>query len=198
MVALVNGEPAKHMYRRFMIKTVEGQDDFAMMKEIVKRRYKRLLEQKEKDVTTMPDLVVVDGGKGQLNAALEAEKELGILLPTIGLAKEFEDVYVQYQPNPVDIAKDSKAMLILKRGRDEAHRFAVTYHRRKMRGRTLESLLDRVPGIGSKRRTSLLQNYDSIEAIIEADDERLSEILGIGTDGARRIKEQIRRLTKEG
>jgi excinuclease ABC subunit C len=197
MVALVNGEPAKSMYRRFMIKTVEGQDDYAMMKEIVKRRYKRLLDQKEKNVTTMPDLVMVDGGKGQLNAAIEAESELGISLPTIGLAKEFEDVYVPYQPNPVDIAKDSKAMLVLKRGRDEAHRFAVTYHRKKMREKTLKSLLDSVPGIGSKRRMALLQNFDSLEAITKAEDERLSEILRISKDAVRKIKEHIKHLTKE-
>ena len=198
MVALVNGEPAKSMYRRFMIKTVEGQDDFAMIKEIVKRRYKRLLEEKEKDVTTLPDLVIVDGGKGQLNAAIEAESELGISVPTIGLAKEFEDVYVPYQPNPVDIAKDSKAMLVLKRGRDEAHRFAVTYHRKKLRVKTLKSVLDNISGIGAKRRTALLQNFDSVEAMGEADDERLSHILRISRDSARRIREQIKRLGREG
>jgi excinuclease ABC subunit C len=198
MIALVNGEPAKSMYRRFRIKTVEGQDDFAMMKEIVRRRYKRLLEQKEKNVTTMPDLVMVDGGKGQLNAALEAEKELGISIPTIGLAKEFEDVYVPYQPNAVDIPKDSKAMLILKRGRDEAHRFAVTYHRKKMRAKTMSSLLDSVPGIGSKRKTTLLQNFDSVEAIANADDKRLSEVLKMSNEATRKIKENIQRLIKEG
>jgi excinuclease ABC subunit C len=198
MVALVNGEPAKSLYRRFMIKTVQGQDDFAMMKEIVKRRYKRLLEQKEKNVTSMPDLIMVDGGKGQLNAAIEAEGELGISLPTIGLAKEFEDVYVPYQPSPVDMAKDSNAMLILKRGRDEAHRFAVSYHRKKMREKTLKSILDGIQGIGSRRKMILLQNFDSVEAISEADDEKLSRILRTGTGNARRIKEEIRRLAKEG
>jgi excinuclease ABC subunit C len=197
MIALINGEPAKSLYRRYKIKTVEGQDDFAMMKEIVKRRYKRLVEQKEKDVTTLPDLVLVDGGKGQLNAALEAQSELGISIPTIGLAKEFEDVYVPYQPNPVDIPKDSKAMLVLKRGRDEAHRFAVSYHRKKMRERTLSSVLDNVPGIGSKRKMALLQNFSSTEEIGNADEERISKVLKMNKQAARRLKEQILQQAKE-
>ncbi|WXG43836.1 MAG: excinuclease ABC subunit UvrC [Promethearchaeati archaeon SRVP18_Atabeyarchaeia-1] len=197
MIALVDGEPAKSMYRRYKIRTVRGQDDFAMMKEIVKRRYKRLQEQKEKNVTTMPDLVMVDGGKGQLSAALEAERELGLSIPTIGLAKEFEDVYVPYQPNPVDIPKDAKAMLILKRGRDEAHRFAVSYHRKKMREKTLESILDNVPGIGPKKKILLLQNFDSVEKIRMAEDQELSQVLKVSRETARKLREHILQMRRE-
>nr|MDO8135577.1 excinuclease ABC subunit UvrC [Candidatus Njordarchaeum guaymaensis] len=195
-VALINGEPAKFMYRRFRIKTVRGQDDFAMMKEIVKRRYRRLTQEKEKEPTPLPDLVLIDGGKGQLNAALEAQSELGIRIPTIGLAKEFDDVYVPHQPEPINMPKDSKAMLLLKRARDEAHRFAVSYHRKKMRKKILESILDTVPGIGPKRKGILMQYFDSIEDICTADDERISVILKLNREKARKLREQIADLVK--
>ncbi|WXG46458.1 MAG: excinuclease ABC subunit UvrC [Candidatus Atabeyarchaeum deiterrae] len=191
MVVMLNGEPAKSMYRRFKIKGVQGQDDFAMIREIVKRRYKRLTEKKEKNVTTLPELVLVDGGKGQLNAALEAERELDISMPTIGLAKEFEDVYVQHQPNPVDMPKDSKAMLLLKRARDEAHRFAVAYHRKRMARKTLESILDTVPGIGSKRKAALFRYFKSLEDISTADEARISKALRISKVAARKLIEQV-------
>lgn len=197
MVALTDGEPAKPMYRRFKIKTVEGQDDFAMMKEIVKRRYKRLKEQavEGKEKIPLPDLILVDGGKGQLNAALEAQREIGVSIPTIGLAKEFEDVYAPYQPNPVDIPKDSKAMLLLKRARDEAHRFAVSYHRKRMREKSLSSILDSVPGIGTKRRQILLQKYNSVEEIRNTDDDTLSKVLRINKENAKKLRECIAVLT---
>jgi excinuclease ABC subunit C len=193
MIVLVNGEPAKSMYRRFKIKTVEGQDDFAMMNEIVKRRYKRLKEEasQKKGEPSLPDLILVDGGKGQLNAALEAQSEVGVSIPTIGLAKEFEDVYVPYQPNPVDIPKDSKPMLLLKRARDEAHRFAVAYHRKKMRERSLRSVLDGISGIGPARKKILLQKFSSVEELEGLDDHRLSKILKTSEETARKLKEHI-------
>jgi excinuclease ABC subunit C len=193
MVVLMDGEPAKSMYRRFKIKTVEGQDDFAMMNEIVKRRYSRLKEEvsQKKAGSSLPDLVLVDGGKGQLNAALEAQGEVGVSVPTIGLAKEFEDVYVPYQPNPVDIPKDSKPMLILKRARDEAHRFAVAYHRKKMRQKSLSSVLDGVPGIGPTRKKILLQKYSSVEELEGLDDHTLSKMLRTSEETARKLKEHI-------
>jgi excinuclease ABC subunit C len=195
-VTMVNGEPAKSMYRRFKIRTVKGQDDFAMMKEIVKRRYRRLTQEKEKEPIPLPDLVLVDGGKGQLNAALEAQSGLGIRIPTIGLAKEFDDVYVPYQPEPVDMPKASKAMLLLKRARDEAHRFAVSYHRKKMREKTLESVLDAVPGIGPERKRVLMQHFDSLESISTADDDKISGILKVNKETTRKLRQQIARLTK--
>nr|MDO8099728.1 excinuclease ABC subunit UvrC [Candidatus Njordarchaeota archaeon] len=194
-VTMVNGEPAKSMYRRFKIKTVQGQDDFAMMKEIVRRRYRRLTQQEE-EKTPLPNLVLIDGGKGQLNAALEAQDELGIRIPTIGLAKEFDDVYVPYQPEPIDIPKDSKAILLLKRARDEAHRFAVSYHRKKMRKKTLESVLDTVPGIGPRRKRALMQYLDSIEVIGTADEERISTILKVNRETARKLRQHIEHLIK--
>ena len=199
MVVLIDGEPAKSMYRRFKIKTVQGQDDFAMMNEIVKRRYRRLREEvsQKEDKASLPDLVLVDGGKGQLNAALEAQSEVGVSIPTIGLAKEFEDVYVPYQPNPVDIPKDSKSMLLLKRARDEAHRFAVSYHRKKMREKSLSSVLDGVPGIGPTRKKILLQKYSSIEELEESDILTLSKILKTSEEIARKLREHIMHLLSE-
>jgi len=194
-VTMVNGEPAKSMYRRFKIKTIQGQDDFAMMKEIVRRRYRRLTQQEE-EKTPLPDLVLIDGGKGQLNAVLEAQDELGIRIPTIGLAKEFDDVYVPYKPEPVDMPKSSKAMLLLKRTRDEAHRFAVSYHRKKMRKKTLESILDTASGIGPKRKRALMQYFDSLEGIGTADDEKISRILKVKRETARKLKEQVANLIK--
>jgi excinuclease ABC subunit C len=193
VVVLINGEPAKSMYRRFRIKTIEGQDDFAMMNEIVKRRYRRLKEElsQRKDELSLPDLILVDGGKGQLNAALQAESEVGVSVPTVGLAKEFEDVYVPYQPNPVDIPKDSKPMLLLRRARDEAHRFAVAYHRKKMREKSLSSVLDGVSGIGPARKKILLQKYNSVEELEELDDDTLSRILKTSEETARKLKEHI-------
>jgi excinuclease ABC subunit C len=199
MVVLSDGEPAKSMYRRFKIKTVEGQDDFAMMKEIVKRRYRRLKEEvaRGKEEVSLPDLVLVDGGKGQLNAALEAQREVGVSIPTIGLAKEFEDIYVPYQPNPLDIPKDSKSMLLLKRARDEAHRFAVAYHRKRMREKSLTSVLDGVVGIGSKRKRILLQRYNSIEELKNTDDETLTKVLKTSRQIVRKLKERLIDLSSE-
>jgi excinuclease ABC subunit C len=196
-IAMINAEPAKSMYRRFKIKTVQGQDDFAMMKEIVQRRYRRLMQEKGEKPPSLPDLVVIDGGKGQLNAALEAQDELSIKMPTIGLAKEFDDVYVPHQPEPVDIPKDSKAMLLLKRARDEAHRFAVSYHRKKMMTRTLESILDRIPGIGPKRKRVLMQYFNSVEDIGASDVNEISRILKVNAKIAGKLRQQIADLIKE-
>jgi excinuclease ABC subunit C len=170
-----------------------------MMNEIVKRRYRRLKEEvsERKDKASLPDLVLVDGGKGQLNAALEAQNEAGVSIPTIGLAKEFEDVYVPYEPNPVDLPKDSKAMLVLKRARDEAHRFAVSYHRKKMLEKSLSSVLDGVAGIGPTRKKILLQKYSSIEELERIDDHTLSKILKTSEEIAKKLREHITEVLSE-
>jgi excinuclease ABC subunit C len=194
-VVFLNGEPAKSMYRRFQIKTIQGQDDFAMMREIVTRRYRRLVQGKEREPTPLPDLVLIDGGKGQLNAALQAQKGLNITIPTIGLAKEFEDIYVPHQPQPVDIPKDSNAMLLLKRARDEAHRFAVSYHRKKTRKKTLESVLDSVTGIGPSRKRAIMQRF-SIEDIAATDEETISKLLRVNRETARKLRKHVAHLTR--
>jgi excinuclease ABC subunit C len=138
---------------------------------------------------------LIDGGKGQLNAALQAQKGLNITIPTIGLAKEFEDIYVPHQPQPVDIPKDSNAMLLLKRARDEAHRFAVSYHRKKTRKKTLESVLDSVTGIGPSRKRAIMQRF-SIEDIAATDEETISKLLRVNRETARKLRKHVAHLTR--
>ncbi len=165
IVYFSDGRPRKSEYRRMKIKTIEGQDDFSMMKEIVGRYFVHLAEN-QKDY---PDLLLIDGGKGQLNAALDALKELN--LPdqqTVSLAKRFEEVYLRGRREPLSIPKTSSSIRLLQRIRDEAHRFAVTYHR-KLRSRKLEeSELDSIPGVGKKRKMDLLAAFGSLEAIKKA------------------------------
>ncbi len=175
LVAFENGKPDKNNYRRFRIKTVEGADDFAMMGEVISRAYGRRKEEGKK----MPDLVLVDGGKGQLNAALSALSRLGISLNTAGLAKEFEYIFLPEREAPVILPKDSPALQLLQRIRDEAHRFALGYHR-KLRGKKMsESALDDVKGIGGKKKRALLQYFGSVEELKKApflDIEKVPEI----------------------
>jgi excinuclease ABC subunit C len=165
IVYFSDGRPRKSEYRRMKIKTIEGQDDSSMMKEIVGRYFVHLAEN-QKDY---PDLLLIDGGKGQLNAALDALKELN--LPeqqTVSLAKRFEEVYLRGRREPLSIPKTSSSIRLLQRIRDEAHRFAVTYHR-KLRSRKLEeSELDSIPGVGKKRKMDLLAAFGSLEAIKKA------------------------------
>jgi len=132
MVQFRNGEPDKKNYRRFLIKTVEGIDDFASIAEVIRRRYKRLVE----EVAEMPDLIVIDGGKGQLSAAMEVEKELNLTIPVIALAKRKEEVYLPGEMLPRRLDEKGMALHFLQQVRDEAHRFAIAYNR-LLRSRTL-------------------------------------------------------------
>jgi excinuclease ABC subunit C len=145
LVRFVNGKPQKRSYRHFNIKTVEGSDDFASMREIVFRRYKRLSEQDEQ----LPDLVLVDGGKGQLSSAVDALKELQLYgkIPIAGIAKKLEEIYLPGDSLPVMINKKSISLKLLQQIRDEAHRFAITFHRSKQEKKTMGSQLDELPGI---------------------------------------------------
>jgi excinuclease ABC subunit C len=174
MVFFRNGKPLKKNYRHFKIKTVVGQDDFAMMHEVVSRYFTRVLE----EVEEMPDLCLIDGGRGQLNAAMAALQELGIDdLQICGLAKRLEEIVLPTDRKMLSLPKTSPSLKLLQRVRDEAHRFAVTYHR-KLRGAKVEkSLLDDVPGIGDRRKEQLLKAFPSVDAIREAPVEKLQEIL---------------------
>src|SRR6478735_3490803 len=147
MIVFEDGRPAKKEYRRFTIKTVEGPDDFASMKEVVGRRFRRAAEADEEQEgkwTSLPDLVIIDGGKGQLNAALEAMDEVGMTAPTCGLAKENEEIFLPGQPVSILLPRDSQALYLVQRIRDEAHRFAVTFHRERRSKSTFQSALDTV------------------------------------------------------
>ena len=148
MVCFRNGRPSKKDYRKFNIKTVIGPDDFASMREIVHRRYRRLLDEE----IPLPNLIVIDGGKGQLRAACDALKDLGIYgdIPIIGIAKRLEEIYRPEDPYPLHIDKKSESLKLIQRARDEAHRFAITFHRQKRSNAAWKSELEEIPGIGKK------------------------------------------------
>jgi len=189
MVVLEKGRPKPAHYRRFRIKTVTGANDYAMIQETLRRRFKRGLTGGS-TWALIPDLVLIDGGKGQLNAALELRQELGLdSIPMASLAKENEDVFIPGSPKPVYIAKESPALHILQRARDEAHRFAISYHRRLHRKEGITSVLDYISGIGPRRKKALLKKFGSIEAIKDASLEELSQTQGITPALARKVKD---------
>jgi excinuclease ABC subunit C len=229
MVCFVNGRPANHLYRRFRIKTVDGQDDFASMAEVVRRRYARVLreassvaarapstldederhidyspaysQEKLRDAVArvaeepeaagtprLPDLIIVDGGKGQLGAACRELQRLGLHeVPIIGLAKEFEEIHRPGRPQPLFLPHDSGALMLLQRIRDEAHRFANGYHQLLMKRRIAESLLDDCPGVSQHRKQILLQHFGSVARLRRVGVEEIAAVAGIGP----RLAEQI-------
>ena len=184
MVCFVNGRPSKSDYRKFKIRSKQTPDDFTMMHEAVKRRYSRI-QRENKD---MPDLILIDGGKGQLNAAVKALDELGIRKqPIIALAKRLDEVFMPNTPDAQNIPKDSAALRLLQRIRDESHRFAVTFHRSLRSKRTLSSELDEIPGVGPMRRQLLLKQFKSVENIRAADLKDLKNVDGISESLAETI-----------
>jgi excinuclease ABC subunit C len=229
MVCFLEGRAANHLYRRFRIRTVEGQDDFASIAEVVRRRYARVIRDaaacaavRENDgtsegsidcsgefsqepvdeavkraggenvgtsaITRLPDLIIVDGGKGQLNAACRELQRLGLhQLPIIGLAKEFEEIYRPHRPQPLLLPADSGALRLLQRIRDEAHRFANTYHQLLMKRRIAESILDDCPGVSQHRKELLLRAFGSVTRLRKATPAQIAETAGIGP----RLAEQI-------
>jgi excinuclease ABC subunit C len=176
MVRFVDGKPDKKGYRHFNIKTVVGPDDFASMKEIVGRRYKRIMEEQGE----YPQLIIVDGGKGQLSSACEALKELGLYgkIPIVGIAKKLEEIYYPEDPLPLLISKKSPALFLIQRIRDEAHRFGITFHRLKRSNATFVTALETIPGIGKKTADKLLSHFKSFKKIKEASVEELTEMVG--------------------
>lgn len=186
MVVFVDGKPKKNQYRKFKIKTVSPTEvnDFASMKEVIARRYKRVLL----EALDMPDLIMVDGGKGQLSSALEALQEIGLQdHPIISLAKRLEEVFVPKSSEPVPIPKSSSALRLLQQIRDEAHRFAITFHRSLRDKRTLQTELDLIHGVGKKRSKELLEVFGSVQGVKFATMEQLEEVVGEKT--AQKIQE---------
>ena len=191
MVVLEKGWPKPAHYRRFRIKTVAGANDYAMIQETLRRRFKRGATG-EGAWGIIPDLVLIDGGKGQLNTALELSQELGLAsIPMASLAKENEEVFIPGDPRPVHIPKDSPALHILQRARDEAHRFAISYHQKLRRKGFITSALDNVTGIGPKRKRALLRRFGSVAAIKKASREELSQTEGITLALAKKVKEEL-------
>jgi excinuclease ABC subunit C len=176
MVRFVDGRPDKKGYRHFNIKTVVGPDDFASMKEIVSRRYKRIMEEQSE----YPSLIIVDGGKGQLSSACEALKELGLYgkIPIVGIAKKLEEIYYPEDPLPLLISKKSPGLFLIQQIRDEAHRFAITFHRLKRSNNTFVTELESIPGVGKKTADKLLAHFKSVKKIKEASKEELVTLIG--------------------
>ena len=176
MVYFKNGKPLKQEYRRYNIKTVIGPDDFSSMTEIIYRRYERLLKEKK----TFPDLIVVDGGKGQLSAACISLKKLGLYgkVPIIGIAKRLEEIYFPEDSIPIYLSKKSSTLKLLQFIRDEAHRFAITHHRNKRSNDSITSILDNIPGIGTKKKTDLLTQFKTLSQIRTASISALTNTIG--------------------
>jgi excinuclease ABC subunit C len=210
MVVFAKGAPRKSDYRRFKIRSVDGADDYAMLKEVLKRRFRRLVAHQSDEVVATtkaggpqtapqastwavaPDLVIVDGGKGQLNAAVEIMQQLGIdHIPTVGLAKQHEEIFKPGEPDPVVLPRDSQALFLVQQVRDEAHRFALSYHRRLRRKQGISSVLEEVPGIGPKRRRALLKAFGSVDAIRRASLEELLAVSGMTRSAAENLKSYL-------
>ncbi|HEY0257616.1 MAG TPA: helix-hairpin-helix domain-containing protein, partial [Candidatus Methylacidiphilales bacterium] len=195
MVCFRGGKPDRENYRRYRIRTVEGQDDFASMAEVVRRRYSRVLN----DGIRRPSLIVVDGGKGQLGSARRELKTLGLDdLPVIGLAKEREEIFRPGARAPLIIDHSSGALRLLQRLRDEAHRFANGYHQILMKQRMSESVLDECPGISENRKKLLLRHFGSIEKLRNATAEEICAIEGIGPKMAGTLVDFFTKLKRRG
>ncbi len=184
LVSFENGIPVKKNYRRFKIKTIEGADDYAMIGEVTGRAYSRRKEEGKR----MPDLILIDGGKGQLNAAADAISRLGLKLNIAAIAKEFEYIFIPGRESPIILPHESPGLKLLQRIRDEAHRFALAYHR-KLRGKKLsESLLDRIPGIGVRKKQALLKYFGSVDELRKADITLIKKAPGITVKDAENIQ----------
>jgi excinuclease ABC subunit C len=191
MVVFEEGKPKPAHYRRFRIKTVPGADDYAMLHEVISRRFKRLSDATDA-WANRPDLVLIDGGKGQLNAALSAMSQAGAeTIPVASLAKENELVFIPQKSKPISLSRRSPGLKLLERLRDEAHRFALSYHLKTRRKQVIASVLDSVPGIGPKRKRALLRRFGSLRGIRDASEEELATTKGITRDVARKIKRYL-------
>jgi len=192
MVVFVNGEPKKSHYRKFKIKTVEGNNDFACMKEVLTRRLKKL-DDEDESFGSIPDLLVIDGGKGQLAYAKEAQRETGREdIEIISLAERYEEVYLGRNPEtPLILPKDSVALQLLQRIRDEAHRFAITFHRSLRSKHLSESILKEIEGIGPKKSAALLKAFGSVEDIKRKTPEEIATIEGFSVESAKALLDAL-------
>ncbi|NLL07402.1 MAG: excinuclease ABC subunit UvrC [Firmicutes bacterium] len=199
LVVWEDGDFKSSDYRRFRIRGVEGApNDYESMREAVRRRFQRGLQEREEQVkdgkfAAFPDLVLIDGGKGQLSAALEVRDELGLIMPFIALAERREELYLEGSSEPVVLPLDSPGLLLLRRIRDEAHRFALTYHR-NLRGKAARtSILDEIPGVGPKRKKDLIKHFGSVKRIREASLEELQQVPGISAKLAGEIYQHMQK-----
>ncbi|HZT05748.1 MAG TPA: excinuclease ABC subunit UvrC [Chloroflexota bacterium] len=197
MAVLEGARPKPSEYRRFRIRTVDHNDDFASMREVIRRRFGHLVEQSKAPTAegqkwgVIPDLVVIDGGKGQLSSAQDVMGELELEIPMVGLAKQYEEVFVPNRSDPIPFPADSAGRFLLQRVRDEAHRFAITYHRASRGKGALKSSLDEIPGVGPKRRKALLQRFGSVDAIRKAVVDDIASVPGMTRRTATALKERL-------
>jgi excinuclease ABC subunit C len=183
--------PNRSQYKRYRIKTVAGADDYAMLEEVLRRRFARVAE------SPLPDLILVDGGRGQLNVALQVARELGHRgLPIIALAKEEEVIHHWRSPAPMRLPEASRARHVLQHLRDEAHRFAITYHKRLRAKHGLVSILEEIPGVGEKRRQALLGHFGSLKAMQQASIEEIRSVGGLPSHMAAAVHDFIQALTE--
>ena len=194
MVVFEDGRPAKSQYRRFRARISDRNDDFANMRETLRRRFARSAQGDEANGTawTLPDLVILDGGKGQLSAGLDALADAGRLqIPVVALAKEREELFRPDRPEPIVLPRTSQGLYLVQRIRDEAHRFAVTYHQKVRSRRAVRSLLDEIPGVGPARKRALLRKFGSVRGMREAGVADLAAVSGVGPALAKKIKEAL-------
>ena len=191
MVVFEDGLPLKSQYRRFKIRTIDGQDDFAAMEEVIRRRFEAYLVEKELPLEEQgkfsypPGLVVIDGGKGQLGRAVQVLEDLDLDIPVVGLAKKLEEVFVPGESDPISIPRGEEALYLLQRVRDEAHRFAVTYHRTLRDKSMVDSILDAVSGVGPGRKKALIKRFGSVKRMRDA------SISDLGTVVPDRVAEEL-------
>jgi excinuclease ABC subunit C len=183
MVVFEDGLPKKNQYRRFKIKTIDGQDDFASMEEVIRRRFSAYLAERKLPLDEQgrfsypPSLVVIDGGKGQLGRAVGVLEEFGLDIPVVGLAKKLEEVFVPGRSEPIIIDRGEESLYLLQRVRDEAHRFAITYHRQLRARSMVDSILDDVEGIGPGRKKALIRQFGSVKKMREASQDELADVI---------------------
>jgi excinuclease ABC subunit C len=191
MVVFERGKPKNSEYRRFKIKTVEGANDFAMMAEMLRRRFKRA-DAEDESFAALPDLIIVDGGKGQLHAAEDALAEVDRSnIPLVSLAKRLEEIFIPGRPESVLLPRTSQALYLVQRIRDEAHRFAITYHRTVRQKASVRSQIDSVPGIGDARRKALIKTFGSVRGIKAAGVEEIAAVPGMNRKLAETVKEHL-------
>ena len=203
MAVFENGRSKPSDYRKFKIKTVRGIDDYSMMQEVLSRRLKHLVQTKHAHNITskhskaepwenVPDLILIDGGKGHLSAAVQVLLELGVTsIPLASIAKEREEIFVPQISEPIILNRNSEALFLVQRARDEAHRFAITFHRQKRAKDSVASALDNISGIGPKRRKVLLRQFGSVKGIREAEIKEIASVPGITMAIASRLKTHL-------
>jgi len=175
-VVFKDGKPSKNDYRHFNIKTVEGPNDFASMQEVVYRRYKRMLDENQ----TLPQLIIIDGGKGQLSSALKSIDELGLRgkIAIIGIPKRLEELFYPGDSVPLYLDKKSETLKVIQQLRNEAHRFGITFHRDKRSKASLQSSMESIPGVGEKTMLTLIQHFKSVKRLKLATESEISEVVG--------------------